>query len=270
MSLTGEWQAELSHWLVTDLALRHDSFNRFRDATTARASVLAHVGSGVSLAASWGEGIAQPTFTDLYGFFPNGYVGNPDVKPERSTGYEFSARYERGPVGVSLTYFHQRLKDEIVNNATFTSVINADGTSKRQGIEGELHWSPAAWLNLSAGYAWLDATQQTAAGQPEERELRRPKHSGYVAADGQRGRLTYGASLAYTGKHLDQHDSFPFELVDLDSYWLATARIGWRLNDRFEIFGRIHNAFDADYQDAVGYETEGRSVFGGLRIAFGR
>ena len=270
VSLAGEWQANVGQWLVTDLAVRHDSFNRFRDAMTARASLLAHIGSGFSLAGSWGEGIAQPTFTDLYGFFPGGYVGNPDVKPERSTGYEFSARYGRGPVTASLIYFHQRLKDEIVNNATFTSVLNADGVSKRQGVEVELRWSPAAWLNLSAGYASLDATQQASSGQPEERELRRPRHGGFVAADGQHKRLSYGASLAYTGKHRDQHDSFPFELADLGSYWLATARVGWHLNERLEIFGRIHNAFDADYQDAVGYQTEGRSVFGGLRVAFGR
>jgi len=269
-SLTGEWQAELGQWLVTDLALRRDSFNRFRDATTVRASVLARVSSRLSVAGSWGEGIAQPTFTDLYGFFPNGYVGNPDVKPERSKGWEISARYGHGPIKASLTYFRQRLEDEIVNNATFTSVVNADGTSKRQGFEAELHWSPAQWLILSAGYAWLDAEQQVEAGQPDQRELRRPKHSGFVAADGQHGRLTYGASLAHTGNHLDQHDSFPFELVNLDSYWLATARVGWRVTERIELFGRIHNAFDADYEDVVGYRTEGRSVFGGLRVAFGR
>ena len=269
-ALTGEWQAELGQWFVTDLAVRHDAFNRFKNATTARASALFKIGDRFGLAASWGEGIAQPSFTDLYGFFPNGYAGNPEVKPERSKGWEVSARYGRGPVRASLTYFSQKLEDEIVENATFTSVLNADGTSKRQGVEAELHWSPGAWLNLSLGYAWLDATQQVIAGQPEQREFRRPKHSGSISADGQRGRLSYGASLAYTGKHLDRRDSFPFELNNLDSYWLATARLGWRIDKRFELFGRIHNAFDADYEDAVGYQTEGRSVFGGLRVSFGR
>jgi len=84
-----------------------------------------------------------------------------------------------------------------------------------------------------------------------------------------RGRLSYGLSLSYTGHHLDQRDSFPFELVNLDSYWLATARVGWRVNKSLELFGRIHNAFDADYQDVVGYRTEGRTAFAGIRLAFG-
>jgi len=268
-ALTGEWQAEAGQWLVTDLAVRHDSFNRFRNATTARASALARIGAGFAVAASWGEGIAQPSFTDLFGFFPGGYAGNPDVKPERSRGYELSARYADGPFKASLTYFRQRLKDEIVENATFTSVLNADGTSKRQGVEAEGHWSPGGWLDLSLGYAWLDATQQIDPSLPGQKEFRRPKHSGFVSADGTRGRLSYGVSLAYTGRHLDRRDSLPFDLVGLDSYWLASARVAFRVDRRFELFGRIHNAFDADYEDVVDYRTEGRSVHAGLRVALG-
>ena len=58
-----------------------------------RASVLAKVGGGFSLAGSYGEGIAQPTFFDLYGFFPGSFVGNPALKPESSRGFEASLRY---------------------------------------------------------------------------------------------------------------------------------------------------------------------------------
>ena len=270
LSLTGEWQAKVGDRFVADVALRHDSFNRFRDATTLRASALAHVGSGLSVAASWGEGIAQPSFTDLYGFFPSGYVGNPELKPERSRGYELSVRYAGNGLRGSLTWFRQSLKDEIVENAFFTSTLNAGGTSKREGVEAELHWAATSWINLSAGYAWLDATQQMVEGAPRQREHRRPRHSGFVAADGTQGRLSYGAALAHTGRHLDRRDSFPFELVTLDSYWLASARVAYRVGDRVELFGRVHNGFDADYEDVVGYRTEGRSAFAGIRVSFAR
>ncbi|HEU0285369.1 MAG TPA: TonB-dependent receptor, partial [Sphingomicrobium sp.] len=79
-ALTVEWRAE-GGLITGDLALRRDAFNRFRDATTIRASLLADVGNRTSLAGSYGEGIAQPTFFDLYGFFPNSFVGNPTLKP---------------------------------------------------------------------------------------------------------------------------------------------------------------------------------------------
>ena len=270
LAVTGEWRADYAGRLIADVALRRDDFNRFNDATSLRASLLARLGGAFTLAGSWGEGIAQPSFVDLYGFFPNGFVGNPDLKPERSRGYELSARYAKGAVAASLTWFRQSLKDEIVENAFFTTTLNASGTSKRKGVEVEAEWRPATGLRLSAGYTWLNSTQQVVAGTEPVREHRRPKHSGFAAADGTHGRLTYGASLAYTGAHHDRRDSSPFELVDLDPYWLASARLAYRLSDRFELFGRVHNAFDADYEDLVGYRTEGRSAFAGLRIAFSR
>ena len=53
-----------------------------------RASALAKLGGGFALAGSYAEGIAQPTFFDLYGFFPGNFVGNPALKPESSRGFE--------------------------------------------------------------------------------------------------------------------------------------------------------------------------------------
>ena len=58
--------------------------------------------------------------------------------------------------------------------------------------------------------------------------------------------------------------------MNLDSYWLASARMAYRIDQRFELFVRVANAFDADYQDVVGYRTEGRSIHAGVRVALGR
>jgi outer membrane receptor protein involved in Fe transport len=53
--------------------------------------------------------------------------------------------------------------------------------------------------------------------------------------------------------------------VTLDPYWLAGARIAWRLPRGLEAFVRIENAFDENYQDAVGYYAPGRTIHAGLR-----
>ena len=269
-ALAGEVRSRWAEWLTTDLALRRDLFNRFQDRTTLRASALVEPAGGVQLAASYGEGIAQPSFFDLFGFYPGFFVGNPDLKPERSRGWEVSARLTRGAFRGALTAYRQRLTDEIVPTADFGSTENANGRSRRRGVELELGWSRSERLNFTATYAFLDAEEQRRSADEPARELRRPRHSGSVAADGRAGRLTYGASLAFVGKHRDRRDSLPYDLVDLDSYWLAGARLGWRLDERLELFGRLANAFDADYQDLVGYRTEGRSAHAGLRLALGR
>jgi vitamin B12 transporter len=267
-SLALEWRASDLGPVSAGVAVRHDIFSSFKDATSLRASAKVDLGSGVSVAANYGEGIAQPSFFDLYGFTPAFFTGNPDLKPERSRGGEISLRYASERLSAALTYHRQRLKDEIVETADFSSTVNATGTSKRSGLEAELGWRPAGWMRLTATYAYLDAEQPQ--GAADVRERRRPRHSGSIATDGESGRFSYGAAITYTGAHLDQRDSSPFDIVNLESYWLANLRVAYRVLPQVEIFGRVANAFDADYEDVVGYRTEGRSAFAGVRIALGR
>ena len=263
---TAEWHGTMRGF-TGDVAVRRDIFNRFRDATSLRASLLAEIGAGFAVAGSYAEGIAQPTFFDLYGFFPGDFIGNADLKPESSRGFEGSLRFRRSSIAASLTAYVQRLHDEIVDNATFTSVVNSDGVSRRWGVEAEFAWQPIDSLRLTANYAYLKAGQPSGAANERLQELRRPRHSGSVAADGSVGRWSYGASLAYVGSHLDREEVFPFDIVRLDSYWLAAARLGYAVTRQVQMFVRASNLFDARYEDSAGYRTEGRGFFVGLRLA---
>ena len=272
-SLTVEWRGEDLGPIDAGIAVRHDIFSRFKDATSLRASLRADLGAGFALAASYGEGIAQPSFFDLYGFFPNSFVGNPGLKPESSRGGEISLRYSDSKFGAALTYYRQRLKDEIVDIflPDFTSTAaNADRKSRRQGIEAEVNYRPSDAVRVTATYAWLNASEPVV-GSGQLKEQRRPRHSGSVAVDGTRGRFSYGAVIAFTGERTDTNfDVFPSLRVQLDPYWLASARVAYRLTDELEAHVRVANAFDDDYQDVVGYRTEGRSIHAGLRVALGR
>ena len=265
-SLTAEWRADAKQ-ITGDVAVRRDSFNRFKDATSVRASLLGNLGRGFALAGDYSEGIAQPTFFDLYGFFPGNFVGNPNLKPESSRGFELSLRYRKGPFGASLTGYRQRLHDEIVNNATFTSVLNAPGTSKRSGFEAAVDWKFANELRLAANYAYLKATQPDPVTGEQVTELRRPKHSGSIAADGSIGHVSYGASIAYVGRHLDTRDTFPFDRVALRSYWLADARIAYAIRPGVELFVRGANLLNQHYQDVFSYRTEPRAGYAGIRLS---
>ena len=264
-AVTIEWRADTGRF-TGDLAIRRDIFNRFKDATSLRAALLTRIGGGFSVAASYAEGIAQPTFFDLYGFFPGSFIGNPALKPESSRGFEGSLRYAKGRLDAKITGYRQRLHDEIVDNETFTSTINAPGTSRRAGLEAELGWKLADKVRLSTNYAYLHATQPSSSDSGQVRELRRPKHSGSVALDGTIGKLTYGASLAYSSAHLDVRDRLPFDVIRLDSYWLAGARVAYSVVPGVEIFARAANALNSRYEDVSGYRTEGRSLYAGLRL----
>ena len=271
-SVALEWSAQELGPVSANVAVRHDIFSEFKDATTFRAALRADLGQGFALAGSYGEGIAQPSFFDLFGFFPPTFVGNPDLKPEFSRGGEVSLRYSADSFGGSVTYFRQRLKDEIttVFLPDFSSTtVNADGKSKRQGIELEAYYHHSDALRLSVNYAWLDASEPDFS-DAQLKEQRRPKHSGSVAVDGTSARFSYGVAIAYPGERTDTNfDVIPSFLVNLDSYWLASARVAYRIADPVEIHVRVANAFDDDYQDVVGYRTEGRSIHAGIRFAIG-
>jgi vitamin B12 transporter len=269
-ALTAEWRASASAF-TGDIAVRRDMFNRFRDATSVRASGLVNVGGGFALTGSYAEGISQPTFFDLYGFFPGNFVGNPSLKPESSRGFEGGLRYRHGAFSGSLTGYRQRLHDEIVDvfdPVTFLqTTTNRTSTSHRYGVEAEAAWQLADKLRLTANYAFLHATQPDPAAGGQVPELRRPKHSGSVAADGSIGRWSYGASIAYVGAHLDTSDNFPFGLVRLRAYWLAGARVAYALRPGIELYARGANLLDAHYEDSAGYRTEGCGLFVGIRLA---
>jgi vitamin B12 transporter len=273
-AFVGEWRAQWLDGLSTDVAIRHDDFSAFDDATTLRAAIVARPSAHWTLHAAYGEGIAQPTFYDLYGFFPGSFVGNPDLKPERSRGWEAGVRWENTAVRVGVTGFSSRLRDEIVDvfdPVTFlSSTANASGRSRRDGAEAEAAWRAAGWLNLALNYTYLDADEQRVAGTALVREVRRPRHSANLMAYGENGPLRWGASLAYVGARTDtDFDLFPARTVRLGDYALASLNLGWRILPQLELYGRVENGFDADYQDVVGYNTPGRTVYAGLRVAFG-
>ncbi|MEA3052731.1 MAG: vitamin transporter [Sphingomonadales bacterium] len=271
-ALVGEWRAQWAAALSTDVAVRRDDFNRFEDSTTVRAGLVARPAGPLRLHAAYGEGIAQPTFFDLYGFDPTSFVGNPALTPERSRGYEAGAAWEGKRFGAGITAFSNRLSGEIVEDFSvfpFT-VRNAAGKSRRRGLEASAELRPLAGLRIGANYTWLDARDRRVGTGPRTAEPRRPKHSANLAADWSRGRLGLGGSLVYVGRRRDSDfDPFPAVPVILDDYVLANLRIAWRLSDTLEAFGRVENAAGADYRDVFGYNSPGRSVHAGLRLRLG-
>ena len=67
--------------------------------------------------------------------------------------------------------------------------------------------------------------------------------------------------LRFAGDSYDDRGNF----TRLDSYGLLTLRASLPLGERFELYGRVENVTDTDYQTVAGYGTYGRSAFLGVR-----
>lgn len=273
-AFAAQWHAKWSPALTTDLAVRRDLFSAFTDATTVRAGITVEPVRRLSVLASYAEGIAQPSFYDLYGFFPGSFSGNPALKPERSNEWQAGLGYEGRRYRAGLYAFRARLSEEIVDvfdpATSRSTTANAAGTSRRRGLEAfvELRFGRAATLLLS--HTFLDAEEQQVAGGLPVKEVRRPRHSAGFGGHGEVGRLSWGATAAWTGPRRDtDFDVFPARTVRLRGYVLASLQLGWRLSRTIEAYMRAENAFDADYQEVVGYHTAGRTIHAGLRLRLG-
>jgi vitamin B12 transporter len=272
IAATGEWHVDWSGRFLTGLAVRHDRFSAFRDATTVYANFEARPWRDWKLTGNYSQGIAQPTFYDLYGFFPGSFTGNPGLRPERASSWNARAGWRDGKrASLGLSLFSANLKDEIVDvfdPVTFRSTAaNSAGSSRRRGFEVEAEWRPAKAANLAFYYSFLDAEERPTEGGLELREVRRPRHSFNLVGHGRSGPFGWGATLAYVGDRGDtDFDVFPSRSVILDEYLLASLRLTWRISPAVEAYVRAENAFDSRYQDVLGYRTPGRMAYAGLRF----
>ena len=268
-SLIGEYRLDIGDWLGGGVAVRQDWNNRFADTTTWRATLAVQPGAGLALHGAYATGVADPSFFDLFGFFPGFFVGNPNLTPERSRNWEVGAGWSNAMLGVDVTWYDATLDTEIVStfdSTTFLSgVANATGRSRRKGLEVAASATPRTGLRLAASYALLDANEQRVAAGLTLREVRRPRHSGSLTAAYTGSAFDLAASAAITGAR-DDIDFARFVRVRLAPYTLVTLSGAVHVSPKIDLTGRIENAFDKDYQDVFAYRTPGLTAHVGVRV----
>lgn len=245
--------------LVLSAGGRRDEFSNFDGATTARIAAAWAGWNGWVLRASWGEGFRAPTLFEL-NFDQFGIMPNPDLRPERATGVDAGIERRFGAVAdpwliARATFFQTRVRDQIDFDFIGNGYFNIDRTRSR-GVEVEVVWRPVETVEAAVSYALTDAIDLGTGAAL----LRVPEHKGTAVIDWTpMEALTLSASLIVNGREAD----FPagnaaFARLDL--------RAAWRLSETFELYGRVENATDTDYQDVSGYGEPGLAAVGGLRV----
>jgi vitamin B12 transporter len=251
-------------------AIRYDDNDMFDDATTWRVHGSYAFGFGLRVHAAGGSGVQNPGIFELFGFDPGTFIGNPDLKPEESTGWEagLEQSFLDGALRIDATYFNATLKDEIYTDFSgypISIARNRLTDSEQQGVELSVEaLLDDAW-RVFVAYTWLDAEENGA------EEVRRPEHSGsfnlsYVDPDG-----AYSATLTvrYNGRTLDNNFTFSGPaLVELDEYTLVNLGGDVRLTGQIRAYARVENLFDEAYEDVYTYATAGRAAYVGLKAGF--
>nr|WP_237392461.1 TonB-dependent receptor [Aurantiacibacter rhizosphaerae] len=261
-----EWNAISGH-----IGLRVDDHADFGTAVSFGADASYEVSPGWRVRASVGEGFKAPTLFQLYSDY-----GNLTLDPEQSTSFDLGLAYgertmDRRPVYGAVTLFQRNTDnqiefascfgrtDGICTNRPFGTYDNIT-RSRARGVEAELWARPADTVTLGALYAFTDA---------ENRDTglmlaRRPRHAATVTAELRPVEtVMLGADLRIVSGSFDD----AFNSVRLDGYETFTLRGSWDVSERVQLFGRIENLWDEEYQTAAGYGTAGRGAHIGARLA---
>ena len=272
IGLVGEYQAN-SDKFDFSAAIRRDINNRFADATTFRVSGGVQVGPGTRLRAAGGSGIKNPGFYELYGFVDGRFIGNPDLRPEKSTGWEVGIDQSLGgdALRFSATYFESELEGEIFTSFPAPDFLatpaNRTTDSDRKGVELAAQTRLGPQLTIDAAYTWLDAEENGV------EEVRRPGDIASAALNWTAPSDAGSATLVvrYNGETDDvafTDPSFIPVTERLDDFVLVNFNAEARLEGNLRLFGRVENLFDERYEQVFSFVSPGRTATIGLSASF--
>ena len=265
----GEYVLSLNNGFNVTASARHDlNDDQFEDTTTWRLGAAYNFDFEGRVRASVGTGVKNPTFTELFGFFPGSFIGNPDLNPEQSLGWEIGWDQRLDTISFSATYFEAELEDEIVTRFTPTfeaTPANLDGDSKRSGVELSAGWAATDRLSVSGSLSIIESENDSGVD-----EIRVPSETASLSFDWRPEvleDLRLGLTLDYVGEQLDSDFStFPATQVELDAYTLVSATAEIPFSPRVSFMLRGDNLLDEDAIDVVGFNTPGRGVYVGFKL----
>lgn len=259
---------------------RLDDSDTYETFGTYRLGAALEVLRGTRLRAAIGRAFREPAFVESFGS-GFGDIGNPQLDPERSRSWEGGIEQTIGPAVLAATWFEQRFDDLI--QYTFSpptaggpNYFNV-GAARARGLELEGRAARERW-SATASYSYVETEvldpglASDAAFVKGQALLRRPTHSGSIAARYSRGPAAFAVTLNGTGSRddVDYGAPFPYPRVTLPPYATMDLAADHRLplgrGPDTRLLLRIENALDAAYQPIAGFPGQGRVVRVGLRM----
>lgn len=196
---------------------------------------------------------------------PNGFVSDPPLEQVVAKSFEVGVRGNSSGYGWSAGAFHTMNHDDIIfqNAGTLASegYFANVGKTRRMGIELAAN---KRYDNVAVGisYTWMDATFQTPFNsvstnnpQGDTRPVEKgdaipglPEHNIKIVADwAVTPKFDLGAEVNYQSSQFYRGDEAN-ENEKVDSFAVVNLRGQYKLTNNVELFGRIDNVFDKDYE----------------------
>jgi len=261
-------QIRLANRFFATLGLRLDDHSQFGPAVTYRLAPAFFIeATQTKFRATYGTAFKSPSLYQLYapGTFL-GPIGNTELNPEKSIGWDVGVEQQLlgGKVMLGATYFDNDYKD-LINFDFLQGYLNI-GKAESKGTEILILARPFDDMLFNATYTRTEARDK----DTDAILLRRPKHK-FTA------NLNYNffkkgnihLSLIYIGERDDEYyDSLTWTSTreTLPSYSLLNAAVSFNFTSSFQIFCRLDNIFNKEYEMIKGYGTPGFSVYCGVNF----
>jgi vitamin B12 transporter len=211
----------------------------------------------------------------LYQLFSE--YGTPSLSPEESEDWDLSVEQRLGEsVVVSATYFERDTNNMIDFVSCFGSSLpqcafqpfgfyENVAQTQADGVELSLTAQATESLRFGANYTHLNAENATPGANLGKDLRRRPSESANVEVRYQWSiPLTTSVAAQYMGRSFEDVANN----VELDSYVLVDVRASYELSPGWEIYGRVENLLDEEYETARRYGSPGSGVYAGFRAEF--
>jgi len=252
--------------------LRYDDHDTFGNETTGGASLAWSATPTTLVRASYGQGFKAPTLFQLFSEF-----GNEALAPERADAWDagIEQRLLNDALLLSATYFRRDTDDMIDFVSCFPATdprcvsrpfgfYDNVAKTEAEGIELGLAARVGERLRVDVNYTDMDTKNRGATNFGLEL-ARRPGQT-------LNGELTYDWAIGLTTTVAVTHAGSTFDdaanTVVVDSYTVVDLRAAFQLREDLELYGRLENAFDEEYETIARYGTPGRGVFVGVRQSF--
>ena len=244
--------------IIISSGIRNDDHEGFGSKTTRRISGTFKPSDNLIIRSSWGEGFKVPTIFQSTYFCCGATSANSSIRPETSTSYDFGFElfFNEMNSNFSITYFDQDINDQINFSFGVGGYENIDKVNS-EGFEIALDYQISKLMSLYLNYSYIDSVDGNGSSLF------------YVAKDSGEAGLIYELNNSYSGSIIARYNgSESSSYGKIDSWIRFDINGSYRLSSTNELYFRIENLLDEEYQQIFGYGTPERSGFIGLRVKF--
>jgi vitamin B12 transporter len=246
-------------------SMRYDDYSDFGNPTTINFQFKNSINDNLNAYSRFSTGYAPPTALELYGI--DGRTANLDLISEKSENYEVGVKLQNDEFtnNFQISYFYTEYKNlisgypaaENINQSRVTGLEISSQTKLNDNFILKTSLSHQKAKNKDSGEKFLN---------------RRPEFLGSLM-------LLYTDKSFSIGTELNTklntnekdyewgsptYDTF----VEADDYSIVGLFSSYQVSEELQVYSRIDNVFDVEYEESAGYPSLGMNANAGIRYTF--